>query len=155
MFEFPVDWGAFFESEVVQQPADLGVRPLELLLWQALLKYEFPTVKTLRLNARFVRQTVVIHPSPKAQMGLTESKIVILDFGTSGDWQTMLANVEAGLSGGTFPSTVTILQLPMIERLDAAGELSTFIARWQSARQSGWNAVWVLPKETSTRDDVF
>ncbi|HEV2668400.1 MAG TPA: hypothetical protein VG324_26015 [Blastocatellia bacterium] len=99
-------------------------------------------------------KVVVIHPSPKAQIGLTESKLVILDFGTSGDWQTMLADIEAGLSSGTFPSTVTILQLPMIERLDAAGELSAFIARWQSARQSGWNAVWVLPNEASTRNDV-
>jgi hypothetical protein len=29
-----------------------------------------------------------------------------------------------------------------------------FIARWESARQSGWNAMWVLPKDASTRDDV-
>jgi len=86
-------------------------------------------------------KVVVIHPNPKAQMGLTESKLVILDFGTSGDWQTMLANVEAGITEGTFPFTVAILQFLMIERLDAARELSTFIAKWQSVRQRGWNAV--------------
>jgi hypothetical protein len=42
----------------------------------------------------------------------------------------------------------------MIESLDAAGELSEFIARWQSAMRSGWNAVWVLPNEASARNDV-
>jgi hypothetical protein len=66
----------------------------------------------------------------------------------------MLAKVEAGLLGGAFPTTITILQLAMIDSLVTAGDLSAFVAGWQSAKHKGWNAVWVLPNEASARDKV-
>lgn len=99
-------------------------------------------------------KVVVIHPSPSAQIGLTESKLVILDFGTSGDWREMLSKVDEGLSHGPFPASVAILQTAFLASLDAAGELSAFVASWQSARERGWNAVWALPGEASARVEV-
>lgn len=111
------------------------------------------------MSNEFVRvppghKVVVIHPSPLPQMGVAESKLVVLDFGASGDWRTMLAKVEAGLLGGAFPTTITILQWAMIDRLVTAGELSAFVAGWQSAKQKGWNAVWILPNKASECDVV-
>ena len=79
------------------------------------------------MSNEFVRvppghKVVVIHPSSLPQMGVTESKLVVLDFGSSGDWRTMLAKVETGLLGGAFPTTITILQMAMIDSLVTAGE---------------------------------
>jgi hypothetical protein len=102
-------------------------------------------------------KVVMIQPSPQPHFNLLESGFLLLDFGTSGNWRTTLANIETcfdGLDEGQAPTTITILQSEMINELVAANDLDDFLAMCQAAGQRGWSALWILPNEAASNDEV-
>jgi hypothetical protein len=88
---------------------------------------------------------VVIHPTPRPQVGLLESKVLVVDFGTTGDWRDSIAALSNSFREGSFAPTVAILQCVRIRQLQVARQLAPFVEACQKLKMGGWNAVWVVP----------
>jgi hypothetical protein len=79
-----------------------------------------------------------------------ESGFVVVDFGSSSDWRALVAGLTKHAKRPGGQPLVVILQSPMIAALRSTGEIDAFFEYWRRARQTGIQAVWVLPQQAGT-----
>lgn len=98
---------------------------------------------------------VVINPTPRPQVGLLESKVLVVDFGTTGDWRDSIAALSDSFREGSFAPTVTILQCVRGQAFDIGTPATETLDCLRSSSRSVWTGSAGCDSQKTARNICF